>query len=284
MNNIIDYDDMISNGLIKEAVVDNTPIKEAGDSKRKFAILLKAASGKLIPKFDITTKLAVQNAITAINENALPKEISDPAKYYIKEAATHFDIPLNWKTEKHARTIDANVLSKEIKTITQYRIKIGQSTFSLSTPIQLKLAEEYFLGRLHNMPIGSRQRIACTIIKEAVNQRFTPSDITKIWAHPVLGNKVASEIDFRKKIKPDDEEYINILNKYASVANHVKPVTFIEVIRKADKIAGFYPHNYGRDYSAFTHNTPRRDFTSDFDAIVKKAMLSSNPEFIDLVY
>jgi len=281
MINVIDYADMISHGMVKVA---STEQQESfiNPEDKKFAIIVKTASGREIPKFDITTKEAVQNSIYAVTTNDLPIEIKKPAKYYIKQAAAHFGLSVNWETEDSDRVVDLTTIEKKATTELHYRVKINGDTYPLSTPTRLKLAEERLLGSLSRLSASSIQKIACAIIKEGATQEFMPSKEIIEWAHLKIGSNAMKEIDFRKTMMGDNDEYINAIDKIASVMNDMEPSAFIDRLQGLDKIAKFNPADYAKSYLDISRDTTIKS-NVDFDELLKTAAISDDKAFLDLV-
>jgi len=260
---LIDYDDM---QLFKGASV---PERTEDD---KYAVILQYPKRK-VGKFCISTEKDVCHSITALSELTIPQEIEDPARYYIKQAALHYNIDASWESKECSRIVDMNEveLHKTAETV-EYNINIGESIFSLDSSTAVKLAEEYFLDNIGIMTIDDRSKIASVICKEgALFPDFLPLQQTVGYAHPTTSNH-NKEFNFRRKVASDNSKYIEALEKVAEAVNIIPPILFLDRVRTIDKAASINPEQHGHPYSRFF----TREFDHDNDIDIEKLAFLTN--------
>lgn len=217
---------------------------------QKFAVIIKSAKAEH-PKFNITTKDDVKNAITAISVNdKLPPNLMKSASYYIKTAAEHFGIPNDIESlDPQPHTIDLKDIKFKHASKKDYILKIGEKQFELTTELQMKNAEDHFLATISKLSIPNRTKAARVISRQAIGSNFALDPVTKSYAFPKIGSGTKEQIEFRKLAFIGKHK--ELINKIAEIIDDCKPEVLVEKVRQLDKVANYTPKDKGFKYVDF---------------------------------
>ncbi len=249
----IDQSDLIKTGSFAKEFIPTTP-----NGDQKFAVIIKTAKAK-IPKFNITTKEDVCNALVALEKNAedIPLKLRESAEYFIKSAADHFNIPNNIQSiSPMPHTVNIEDIKFKKATKSNYSLNINGRHFYIETPTQLKIAEKHFLSVCPNLSIKNRAKIAMVLSAQAFGTDFSLSPDTAAYAFPLIKSGAIEQISIRKDIFKDT--HLSLLNKIASVLESYEPTDFVEQIRTLDKVANYNPEKIGVSYAEFFKESATR--------------------------
>jgi len=237
---ILDYGDMAVNGINKLASAEN--------STNKYAVLIKTAEST-VGKFPIGSVNEIKQSIFAIeNNDKIPSSVIDTAKYYVKQAALANDIVVNWETSKSSRIINESELYPKVAE-ESFSLNIKGDLFPMTGPLEVKLAEDYFIANIYDISAVDRMRMANAIVKSAKDMNIHHNSLVTAYDNPRLGNLSQKELSLRKVAMKNDVKYIELLDKMGST--NLDAIEFITTIELADKLAGYNPRQRGHDHLDF---------------------------------
>ena len=234
---ILDYEDMVKNGMVKEAQAFELP--DVLD--RKYAVMIKEGED-FSGKFDITDAESVKRAIYALENNtAIPSEVRSSAEYFTKQAAEHFGIEFDCSPKEAPHVIIVNNSIPKIaesKTVPVLKFSNGK-TFVLKDYESVKTAEDYFVSYKDAYEPDERIRIAKIIVKEAMSiPSYFPEEPTRKYANARYNIEGIKEGLAHKMTLIDDNDYRQVLTKIASEYSSIPVDKFLSLIHEADRIAG----------------------------------------------
>lgn len=237
---IIDYDDMLAGGMVKEAsdfLEDN--------ANAVFAIQLSTPSGT-VGKFRITTDQDVRNSIEAINKNAsLENYIKRPAMHFIHKAASERNIETGWTDlpeGNFSRYIDYKVPVTHEEP--RYVLKIaGQRAIAIFGDADYNAAVGMFKTAKYAFPAKDRIAVAGDLLKTAVCLGVACDPDISAYAYANYSPRTATMLDIRKSMAKTAEisaKYDTVKQAYLSLGDSLPPDLFITAIEGIDKEADIH--------------------------------------------
>jgi len=243
-----DYTDLVKTGALSPSEVEKT-------GERIYAVLIKTASGNIIPKFDITDKDAVRESITAINMNKhIPDNVRKSAEYFTKLAAENFKIDVQWKVSKSPHVVGIEYTPKvEVSHVDV--IKVAGCSIPLDSNDNIKEASELLISNHLRHGMVDTIQMSKLIVKaaEAIDSDVHP-DI-KAYANNKIGTMFNPLIELRKQASQFDEDTLNALNVISSNIEKIAAPIAIAKIKELDHSSGYSPNN-GINYSSFFKDVP----------------------------
>lgn len=235
---IIDYDDMVAQGIIKEAS-DFLP----DNASASYAIMLNTPAG-YVGKFRVTTPQDISNSVEAINKNAaLADYIKKPAMYFIKRAADTNNIETGWgdiPDKRYSRYIDYRDPAADpapfyvMKTAGQRDIEIHNERDYQSAVDMFKTANYAFTG-------NDRIRIAADLLKTAIMLKVACDPYVNAYAYANYSARTADILETRKALTNNADskaKYDIVKEAYLKLGNDLPPDVFITAVEGIDKEAG----------------------------------------------
>ncbi len=234
---ILDFEDMVKNGLVKGA--EATVLPNVLD--RKYAVIIKEGEDST-GKFDITDEDSVKKSIYALENNKeIPPDVRASAEYFTKQAAEFFgiDYKCNPKEASHVIIVNSNIPKlAETKTVPVLKFSNGK-TFVLKDAETVKTAEEYFVSYKDAYTPEERIRIAKIIVKEAMSiPTYYPEKVTRKYANERYSEAGVKEGLAHKMVMVEDDDYRNLITKIASSYSSMPVSKFLSIVAEADKLAG----------------------------------------------
>lgn len=236
---IIDYEDMVASGIIKEAsdfLTDN--------ANAVYAIYLNTPAGET-GKFRITNDNDIKNSIEAINKNAsLPEYIKRPAMHFISKAASDRNIDTGWDNipdAHYSRHIDYRPPSDSkgphyvLKIAGQHDIEIYNDTDYYAAVDMFKTAKYAFRGK-------ERIAVAGELLKTAIALGVPCDPDITAYAYANYSPRTAEILNKRIKLAAEDtaEKYALIKTAHEKLGDDLPPDTFIDAMEEVDKEADIH--------------------------------------------
>lgn len=235
---IIDHDDMVAAGMVKEAsdfLPDNTDVQ--------YALYLNTPSG-FVGKFRVSSPQDIMNSVSAINKNAsLPDYIKNPAMHFIQKAATDNNVITGWGELKdgiYSRYIDYKEPVEETKPL--YVMKIaGQRDVQIFDSRDYQVAVDMFKTSPRAYSGREKIAVAADLLKTAIMLKVACDPYVHSYAYANYSKQAPAHLGARIKMAPDDEtreQYGFLKNAMAKLGDTLPPDVFITAIEGIDKAAG----------------------------------------------
>lgn len=237
---IIDYDDMLASGMVKDA-----SDFMADDANAVYAIQLNTPSGT-VGKFRITTEQDIMNSVEAINKNAsLANYIKRPAMHYIHKAASERNIDTGWTDlpeGNFSRFIDYKVPVEHDSP--HYVLKIaGQRDIEVFSETDYNAAVGMFKTAKYAFPAKERIAVAGDLLKTAIALNVACDPDISAYAYAIYSPRTAAMLDTRKamaKTAALSDKYEIVKQAYLRLGDSLPPDLFITAIEGIDKEADIH--------------------------------------------
>lgn len=237
---IIDYDDMISAGIIKEASAFLND-----DVNAIHAIYLSTPTGN-VGKFRVTNKTDVLNSIDAVEKNAsLPDYIKQPAMYYIQKAANVYGIDTLWENIKPQYSNIIELRDADPDQTPAYVLKMaGQKDIPIHNEEDYRRASDMFMTASRNVYTpADRISIAGDLLKVAIDLNIACEPYITAYAHAEYSPHVPLFLDSRIKMAGSEDGakgYEMLKEAYISLGKEMPPDIFLDTLESIDKLAGIH--------------------------------------------
>lgn len=234
---IIDYDDMVAAGMVKEA----SPFLH-DETNARYAIYLSTPTGN-VGKFRITTKDDVVNSIEAFEKNAsLADYIKQPAQYYLQKAANIYGIDTPWDSVQPQHTNVVELRDSDPAKEPIYVLKVaGQKDIPIYDGEDFRRASDMFATAPHNSYSSSeRIIIAGDMLKTAMELGVGCDPYITSYAHAAYSPNVTTYLDARINMTTDSqckEDYSFLKRAYEELGDKLPPNLFVDALEGIDKIA-----------------------------------------------